>query len=210
MAILPPSKIAEYAFNAGVTDRNALITAVAIAMAESRGGDPDAVGDVNLQDGMWGPSIGLWQIRSLKAESGKGTTRDATRLKDPAFNAKSMYAISSGGKSWNDWTVYNIKAHVLFLPVAMAGADTFLAARGTQQVVGEVQEAADSAKDMASAVPEALDATYGWIKNRENWIRVAQVMIGGVVIIAGVAYIAKGSVSGVTGAVVKGVVKGVK
>jgi hypothetical protein len=210
MALLPPNKIAEHAYNAGVKDRMALITAVAIAMAESWGGDPNAVGDVGLQDSKWGPSIGLWQIRSLKAESGKGTTRDATRLKDPAFNARSMYAISGGGTKWSDWTVYNIKAHALFLPAATAGVGTFLAAKGTDNIVDGATDQLQTAKDMATAVPEALDATYGWISNRKNWLRVAQVTIGGVVIIAGVAYIAKGAVPSVAGTVVKSVVKGVK
>lgn len=208
MAILPPSKIAEYAYGAGIKDRGALITAVAIAMAESRGGDPNAVGDVGLQDSKWGPSIGLWQIRSLKAESGKGTIRDATRLKDPAYNAKSMYAISNGGTRWGDWTVYNIKAHLLFVPVTTVAVDTFLAANGAKQVTEDVSDAVGSAKDMASAVPEALDATYGWVSNRSNWIRVAQVGIGVAVIVAGVAYIAKDQVPNVAGVVTKAVLKG--
>lgn len=207
MAILLPDSIARYAYEAGIRDKTDLITAVAIAMGESLG-NTDAVGDVSLQDGKWGPSIGLWQIRSLKAESGKGTERDATRLKDPANNARAMYSISSGGKNWQPWTVYNAKIYLIHMPVATAGVTSFLAGKTvTDPVVGAV-ETAQNAKDMASAVPEALDATYGWVSNRSNWIRVAQVVLGTAVIVAGVAYIAKDQVPNVAGVVTKAVLKG--
>lgn len=211
MAILLPDDIARHAYNAGIRDKTDLITAVAIALAES-GGKTDKDGDVGLQDSKWGPSVGLWQIRSLKAEKGKGTTRDYTRLNDPAFNAKSMYTISSGGKKWTDWTVYNIKSYALFLPVATAGVTSFLAGVGTvgtiDNTIDKAENAAGAAKDAAVAIPEALDATYGWISDRKNWLRVAQVLVGGAIIIAGVAYIAKDSVPNVAGMVTKAVLKG--
>jgi hypothetical protein len=85
-------------------------TAVAIALAES-GLRTDAVGDVGLQDGTWGPSIGLWQVRSIKAENGRGTSRDATRLKDPTFNARSMRTISGDGANFNPWSTYKNGAY---------------------------------------------------------------------------------------------------
>ncbi len=78
---------------------------VAIAMAES-GLDPAAVGDVGLEDATWGPSVGLWQIRSLKAESGRGTPRDATQLGDPAANARAAYSIAGGGRNLRPWSTY--------------------------------------------------------------------------------------------------------
>jgi len=95
------------------------VTATAIAMAES-GLDPAAVGDVSLQDAKWGPSIGLWQIRSLKAQNGTGGVRDASRLRDPAFNARSMAAISSGGAHWSPWSTYNNGAYRAHLPTVHA------------------------------------------------------------------------------------------
>src|SRR4051812_44178395 len=51
----------------------------AIAQAESAG-NLGAVGDVRLQNGTWGPSVGLFQIRTLKAETGTGTDRDIEHL----------------------------------------------------------------------------------------------------------------------------------
>ncbi|MEN8672574.1 hypothetical protein [Nocardioides sp.] len=94
---------------AGLTDFEA-ITAVAIAISES-GLNPNAEGDTTIQTSVWGPSIGLWQIRSLKADYGTGRTRDASRLKDPAFNARSMFEISNGGTYWGPWSVYTSGAY---------------------------------------------------------------------------------------------------
>jgi len=104
VATLSPAQIYQLARDAGLSAAAATI-ATAIAMGES-GGRTDAMGDVGLQDSKWGPSIGLWQVRSVKAQSGTGQTRDATRLTDPAFNAQAMVAISGGGKNWQPWTVY--------------------------------------------------------------------------------------------------------
>lgn len=89
---------------AGMPHERAVI-ATAISKAES-GWNPSAVGDTTLTDATWGPSIGLWQIRSVKADKGTGRIRDASRLKDPAFNAASMAAVSSGGSNWQPWSVY--------------------------------------------------------------------------------------------------------
>jgi hypothetical protein len=87
-----------------------VVTAVAIAIAESNL-NADAVGDVSLQNTTWGPSIGLWQIRSVKAEKGTGRSRDASRLKDPVFNARAMFQISGGGKNWTPWSTYKNGAY---------------------------------------------------------------------------------------------------
>lgn len=105
-------------------DPAAAVIATAIAIGES-GLRTDAVGDVALQDATWGPSIGLWQIRSLRAESGTGGPRDATRLTDPRFNARSMASISSAGRSWRPWTVFTSGAWRRHLAdvTAQVGAD---------------------------------------------------------------------------------------
>lgn len=105
MANLTMSQVYALALGAGFNTASATV-ATAIAQAES-GLDPAAVGDVNLEDRTWGPSVGLWQIRSLKAASGTGTPRDATRLKDPAFNAAAAYAVSGGGKDFRPWSTYS-------------------------------------------------------------------------------------------------------
>lgn len=95
--------------------------ATAIALAESSG-RADAQGDVGIQTDTWGPSVGLWQVRSLKAEQGTGRTRDAAKLADPAQNAKSMVEISRGGKSWAPWTAYTSGAYLRHTRAAEAAA----------------------------------------------------------------------------------------
>lgn len=104
MPTLSPAQIYTLARQAGLS-ANSAVVATAVALAES-GGRTDAVGDVQLENGTWGPSVGLWQIRSLKAQNGTGGTRDASRLADPAFNAKSMAEISKGGIYFKPWTTF--------------------------------------------------------------------------------------------------------
>lgn len=77
--------------------------AAAIAMAES-GGDPRIVGDLQS-----GGSVGLWQI-NVPAHP----ELDASRLKEPAYNAKAALAISKNGTNWNAWTVYRNGAYKKF------------------------------------------------------------------------------------------------
>lgn len=96
-----------------------LATAVAIAGGES-GWRADAVGDVALANAEWGPSIGLWQIRSRREQAGTGRERDATRLTDPAHNAAAAWSISAGGTNWRPWTVYNTGAYRAHLDAARA------------------------------------------------------------------------------------------
>lgn len=102
---------------------DAAVTAAAIAKAES-GLRTDARGDTGITTGTWGPSIGLWQVRSLKAETGTGRTRDANRLADPGFNARSMAAISSRGTNFAPWSVYKSGAYRQHLADAKAAAGT--------------------------------------------------------------------------------------
>lgn len=94
----------------------------AIALAES-GGDDATLGDVNLQDATWGPSYGLWQIRTVKAQTGTGTDRDIVRLTgDDAAQARAAYQISRGGLNWGPWTVFSHGTYTAFLGQARAAA----------------------------------------------------------------------------------------
>ena len=70
MATLSPSQIYTLLLQGGFSpDKARLMTA--IAQAESAR-NPGAIGDVALQNGTWGPSVGLFQVRTLKAETGDG------------------------------------------------------------------------------------------------------------------------------------------
>ena len=56
--------------------------------------------------------MGLWQVRTLKAETGKGTTRDINKLlADPNFQARSAWEISGGGRNYRPWSVYTSGAY---------------------------------------------------------------------------------------------------
>lgn len=103
---------------AGFTGAALLIT-TAIAGAESSF-DPNAKGDVNLQTDKWGPSVGLWQIRSLKNPSiypYPDNLRDASKLTDPDYNAKAAYAISKQGTDFSPWSTFVNNAYQSWLNI---------------------------------------------------------------------------------------------
>jgi hypothetical protein len=96
----------------------ALKTAYAVAIAES-GGRSNAIGDVSLQDDKWGPSIGLFQIRSLKNwQKWNDEYRDAKRLPNPDFNAQAAWVKSKQGTNWKPWSAYTNAAFLKHLPEA--------------------------------------------------------------------------------------------
>ena len=107
--------------DAGFSAASATIM-TAIALAES-GGDPAAVGDVALQDNTWGPSFGLYQIRTLKHSTGSGVARDITALVDPEFQAQAAYSISGSGTNFTPWSVYTSGAYQAYLGQAQQAAD---------------------------------------------------------------------------------------
>lgn len=115
---LGATEVASFLAQAGFRS-DALVTAVAVSMGES-GWDPQATGDTSLTDATWGPSMGLMQIRSLNAERGTGSWRDASRLYDPVFNAKAAFAISNGGTNFGPWTVYSKGLYQKYMDQARA------------------------------------------------------------------------------------------
>lgn len=98
---------ARVAWNAGFRGQ-ALTIAVAIAGAESSF-NPTAIGDVDLETDKWGPSLGFWQVRTLKNPSAYNypdTLRQNPQLYDPQLNANAAYAFSGSGKSFGAWSTY--------------------------------------------------------------------------------------------------------
>lgn len=97
---------------------DALRTAYAVAIAES-GGRSNAMGDVGLQDNKWGPSVGLFQIRSLKDwKKYNDPYRDASRLPNPEYNVKAAFVKSNHGKSFKAWSTFTSGAFVKHLSEA--------------------------------------------------------------------------------------------
>lgn len=160
---LTAAQIASYARGAGFPESE-ITTATAVALAEHRGNvDTAALGDVGLQTSKWGPSVGVWQIRSLKPAylakvSGADAMRDASKLTDPAYNAAAAHAIWGAARGWTPWSTYP-GVMLMYLPaartaVAQAPASTAGAgaAAGAVQPVGLVGDAADAVTDAARAV----------------------------------------------------------
>ena len=108
----------------------ALKTAFAVALAES-GGRPSAVGDKHLVDKKWGPSYGIFQIRSLnnwKNYDGKGSSdkwRDASKLAtDPKFQIQAAWIKSKHGNNWKGWSTYTSGAFTKYLDDADRAASS--------------------------------------------------------------------------------------
>lgn len=79
---------------------------VAIAIAES-GLNPTIEGDQALTNATYGTSVGLFQVRTVRAETGKGTDRDRSALlASPARQAQAAYEISHGGKDFRPWSTW--------------------------------------------------------------------------------------------------------
>lgn len=107
--ILTITTIANVARNAGFAGQD-LITAVAIAMAES-GGNPNAHGDTSLGSGTG--SFGLWQIY---ADAHPEYGPDFTVLFDPQTNANAAFAIyQAAGNTFRPWTTYNTGKFMTYL-----------------------------------------------------------------------------------------------
>lgn len=134
MPKLSDREIARHVVNGGFTGDNRVI-GVAVVLAES-GGRSDVRGDVGIQTSKWGPSIGLFQIRSLKSQKGSGGTRDELANLDPATNARHAHVVFvEAGNKWTPWSTFKHKTHEQFMDrarqaVEAAGgsAATFLAA----------------------------------------------------------------------------------
>src|SRR6516225_3013417 len=67
-------------------------TAIAIVLAESAG-VTDILGDTTIETDVFGPSVGLFQIRSIKTERGTGGERDELANLDPSTNARHAHQI---------------------------------------------------------------------------------------------------------------------
>lgn len=103
-------------------DPQAAVTLTAIAGAES-GYDTTALGDQGLQDNTWGPSFGLFQVRTVKADTGTGGDRDIAALASgDAAQIQAAYDISHGGTDFSPWTTYTRGTYQQYLPAAQAAA----------------------------------------------------------------------------------------
>lgn len=98
---------------AGFTGDNLAVMA-AVARGESSFRQ-EAVGDVHLEDGKWGPSVSFLQIRTLKHPGGN-LCRDRNYILASYDNtARCGWEISSGGTNFRPWTVFLIGKYKQYL-----------------------------------------------------------------------------------------------
>jgi hypothetical protein len=104
--------------NAGFSGQD-LVTAVAVAMAESSG-NPSAHGDIGIGQG----SFGLWQINSYwHPEFGP----DFTTLYDPQTNANAAFSVySAAGNSFSPWTTFKTGAYQSYVSTVAAAIAVFV------------------------------------------------------------------------------------
>jgi len=165
-----------------------------IGGAES-GWNPNAVGDVNLETTKWGPSYGIWQIRTLRAETGKGTARDINQLRT-GIDAQAAAALTiKRGQGAKAWTTYSSGAYAGYLGQAKAVADS------SSRAVSSPTSAASGARVGVDPGPGATNVGLfpGGNLDPLNW---AGSIAGSV--IGGAAGAATDAVGGLAGTVAQG------
>lgn len=159
--------------------------AVAVSMAENTSGDPAALGDTKLVDAEYGPSVGLWQIRSLNAQRGTGGERDEIANRDPVVNARHAYQIYKK-QGWSAWTMHSngtfkqylaagLQAVALIPTTVVPGVG---AAASLAQEGGSVVDGIASGVDAARTAVGLGLAGAKWITQRRNMMRIAYGVIG--------------------------------
>jgi Lysozyme like domain len=119
LGTLTAAQIAQYASDAGFSGDD-LVTAVAIALAESAG-NPNAQGDMGNPIAGQFNAFGLWQINI-----GKNPQFANDNLTDPTVNASDAYTIySEWGSGFGAWSTYNngVGTYQNFLATAQDGVN---------------------------------------------------------------------------------------
>lgn len=187
---LSMEQVVKLAQGAGFTPAQSVIMG-AIAKAES-GLEPGVRGDLGIQTEKWGPSIGLWQIRSLKpAYLAAEPHRDASRLADPTFNAQAARKVYQA-QGYSAWSVYSSGAWKRYSGEAELAAKGVT--RGPLGIVNPIDAVGAGAQQAAGGVVDGLDAVgafFGQLGQRGTWVRVLQVVGGAGLVIAGLAWLGK-------------------
>jgi len=221
MPTLSASQIAGYAQGAGFSG-NSLTTAVAVALAESSG-NTQARKLTTLED-----SRGLWQINTYAHAD--WASKD---LYDPAVNAAAAWEVSGHGSNFGPWSMFTNGTYQTFMADALRAAGN--PSTGGAIVPASNSAVAISAADFTLNGPDTLKFLLNpwdslqnavvngmklwaeffrlnlkgavWISKGENWLRIAYVVGGVVLTIAGLVLVAKPLVTNVAASQVGSVVK---
>lgn len=175
---MTPVEVARVAAAAGWRG-NALVVAVAVALAES-GGNPNAHALTSRED-----SRGLWQI-NIRAHPEYASAQ----LYDPKVNAQAAHTIwvKSG---WGPWSTHNSGAYLLHMPTAEAAValvrpgDAAVAAADPANVGGQVAAAAAGPVDVLAAALKEPARLLAWLATPAAQTRIVKVAIGSALVIGG-------------------------
>jgi len=193
VAKLSQAQIEMYARSAGLSPDRAKIAA-AIAMAESSG--------ITTRRNPIPPdnSYGLWQINML-GDQGPARRKalgisSNEALYDPAVNARAMAMISSGGKNFQPWAAYTgpdakgsdgpWKDFYDGTPPADTGDTVDQADLLPDLSVPGLDGLVDAFKGINASAELAVGLAE-WVSNAHNWVRVAQVTAGGLLVGVGLS-----------------------
>jgi len=208
---LSPEQLAAYAKSAGLSD-NAARTAAAIAMAES-GGRTTAHNAVPPDD-----SYGLWQINMIgsmgPARLRQYGLRAYTDLYDPAVNARVMASMSHNGSNFGPWSTYTNGAYRQYLSggaVPALSIPLIPGLPGSPEVpvwpgggggdsgglggaLGDITGLSSIANALRglTTIARLSVGSAQWIGNPHNWLRIVQVVSGGVLVAVGVNLTVRG------------------
>lgn len=195
MTAISPGGLYLYIWGAGWVGHDAVM-AVAVALAESSG-DPNATSP--NPDG--GTNVGLFQ---LDTPGGVGAGHTEAQLKSPALNAQIAHAqwVKDGRTFTKHWESANNGAAAAHMKEASSGklsATDFTDTVGTQAVMNQVAgNQSGPGVDPAAATAAGSSGVLGQlgvlltkITTPAFWGRIALVVIGGGLVLAGLNAIAK-------------------
>lgn len=185
---LTDQQIAGWAKAAGIPD-DKLGIAVAIALAENGSADISRVSAVNFDGSR---DYGIWQINDhAHPEKFERWPQWWSQT-----NAQMMAAVSGNGQNWSPWTTYKTGAYLLFLPRGNAAAKNAQVPGTTAPTDDKYiwEEPIDAALQTANALKESAAILFkagAWMANPNNWMRVAQVVVGGALLFGAANVLAK-------------------
>jgi hypothetical protein len=175
MAKLSQAQIEVYAQAAGMSNPKLM---AAIAMAESKGGDPRAHNPIPPDN-----SYGLWQINMIgklgparRKQFGLKSNED---LYDPAINARVAAAILKS-QGLSAWSTYTSGAYEKYYGGKADDSGTVQQADLKDvPVLGDVLGAGETAAQALSLFARGA----AWVSNPHNWLNVIYVGAGGGIIL---------------------------
>lgn len=191
MATLTDAQIAGAAYKAGFRG-NALVNAVAVALAESSG-NPNAHNAIPPDN-----SYGLWQINMLgsmgPARRKQFGLKSNEELFNPDVNAKAAFAISNGGKSFSAWSTYTSGKFLGYLPRARKAANAPDTSGGYPS--GGSGGSTSATQAGWSSFPGAVIDFFEFVTDPVTWMRAGMVLAGGLLLVFALAQLSAGGNAG--------------